>query len=107
MTSVIIILLTLATAAIHFSFFVSDPRGGGIYALNALGYVGLVALLYLPVAATASFRPIVRWLLMAFAGITIVAYIAFGLIRHEWTVPLGPVDKMIELVLIGLLWREG
>jgi hypothetical protein len=24
----------------------------------------------------------------------------------EWTVPLGPVDKLIEVILIGLLWRE-
>jgi hypothetical protein len=43
---------------------------------------------------------------VGYAAITIVAYIAFGLINHEWTVPLGPVDKLIEVVLIGLLWRE-
>jgi hypothetical protein len=24
----------------------------------------------------------------------------------DWTVPLGPIDKLIEGTLIGLLWRE-
>ena len=43
---------------------------------------------------------------MAYVALTISAYLAFGLVRHEWTVPLGPVDKMIEVSLIALLWRE-
>ena len=37
---------------------------------------------------------------------SLAAYVAFGLVRHEWTVPLGPLDKLIELALIALLWRE-
>jgi len=41
-----------------------------------------------------------------YAAITIVAYIIFGLVKHEWTVPLGPIDKLIEVTLIALLWQE-
>ena len=50
-------------------------------------------------------RPL-RWGLLALAALTILAYVAFVLVRREWTVPLGPADKLIEVVLIALLWRE-
>ena len=50
-------------------------------------------------------RPL-RWGLLALAALTILAYVAFGLVRRKWTVPLGPADKLIEVVLIALLWRE-
>jgi len=104
--TITIILLTLATAAIHMSFFIEDPAHGLIYALNALGYVALVAALYLPNPALDTLRRLVRRALMGYAGLTIFAYVAFGLVRHEWTVPLGPIDKLIEVVLIALLWRR-
>lgn len=101
-----VVLLTLATAAIHLSFFIEEPRRGLIYGLNALGYVALVGALYLPIPVLNRFRRTVLRALIAYAALTIVAYVAFGLLRHEWTVPLGPVNKVIELVLIGLLWLE-
>jgi hypothetical protein len=103
--SIVIVLLTLFTAAVHLSFFLSDPTGGVIYLLNALGYVTLVALLYLPVPALDRFRRPVRWALIAFTAVTIVAYIVFSVTHNEWTLPLGPVDKVVEVVLIGLLVR--
>jgi len=43
---------------------------------------------------------------MGFTALTIVAYLIFGVINREWTAPLGPIDKLIEVVLIGLLWQE-
>ncbi len=107
MSKLVIILLTLATAIVHVSFFVSEPTLRGlIYATNAVGYVTLVALLYLPWPALDPLRRPLRWGLMAFAALTILAYVAFGLVRREWTVPLGPADKLIEVALIALLWRE-
>ena len=106
MSRIIIILLTLATAAIHFSFFIADPSREIIYGLNALGYVTLVALLYLPIPLLDQFRRPVRRLLMGYAAVTIVAYLIFGLMTSEWTVPLGPLTKLIEVILIGLLWWE-
>jgi hypothetical protein len=55
---------------------------------------------------TCQFRRIARWTLMGYAALTIGAYLAFGLVRHEWTMALGPVDKLIEVTLIALLWPE-
>src|SRR5688572_1957640 len=106
MLKISIILLTLATAAIHFSFFMADPRGEVIYGLNALGYVALLALLYLPLPFLDNLHWLARRLLMGYAAITIVAYLIFGLVNGEWTVPLGPMTKLIEVILIGLLWWE-
>jgi len=44
--------------------------------------------------------------LAGYAAITIVAYIVFGIQHKEWTVPLGPVTVLIELILIVLLLVE-
>ena len=47
-TKIVIILVTLATAAIHLSFYIACPAGELIYELNALGCVNLVAAQSLP-----------------------------------------------------------
>ena len=85
----IIILLTFATAIIHASFYFAKPSTDYIYALNALGYLTLLALLYLPIPILDNLRGLIRASLMAYAAITIAAYFAFGLVTNEWTVPLG------------------
>lgn len=77
-----------------------------IYGLNALGYLTLLAMLYLPISLLDKLRRLARRLLMGYAAITIVAYIVFGIVNREWTVPLGPITKLIEVILIGLLWLE-
>jgi hypothetical protein len=104
MLAIINSLLTLATAAIHFNFFLAGD--GIIYALNALGYLALLTLLYAPLPDRQNLRRSVRRALMGYAALTILAYIVFGLVRGEWTIPLGPVTKLIEVSLIGLLWLE-
>jgi len=48
MLRILIILLTLAAAAVHFKFFIEDPSGGLIYGLNGIGWLGLLGLVYLP-----------------------------------------------------------
>jgi hypothetical protein len=106
METILIILLTLATAAVHASFFVADPASQWIFGLNALGYISLLALLYLPLPLGESVHHLVRRLLMAFAAVTIAAYIGFGLTTGVWTIPLGPIDKLMEITLIGLLWLQ-
>jgi len=107
MIRIVIALLALATAAVHFSFFTKDPAAEAIYGLNALGYLGLLALLYLPLPPLQSLRPAVRWIFIGYTALTIAAYVGFGLVVGEWTVPLGPVTKLIEVILIGLLWWDG
>lgn len=95
-----IIVLTLATAAIHFTLNFPDP----VFILNSLGYVTLLALLYLPlpVPLIAENRRWVRWALIAFAAITILAWLAIGM-RNT----VGYTAKTIEVVLIILLFIEG
>jgi hypothetical protein len=105
MLRITIVILTLATAAAHLSFFVRDATDL-LFGLNGLGYLALLAALYLPVTGLEKFRRPARYLLMAYTAVTIAAYIAFGLTTGDWTIPLGPVTKVIEVALITLLWVE-
>lgn len=99
-------MLTVATAAIHFARAAADPEIRVLFTLNGVGYLALAALLYVPLAQLGPYRHWVRWTLMGYAAVTVVLYGAWGAMSGEWTVPLGPIDKVIEVTLIGLLWRE-
>lgn len=92
-----IILLTLATAVMHFMLIFPDT----LFILNALGYVGLLAALYLPLPVVSDYRPMVRWALMGYTALTIVLWIFIGT-RDLYAY----TDKAIEVVLIVLLWLE-
>src|SRR5215208_1421262 len=73
-----------------------------LFLLNGIGYLVLVTALYLP--QLRQYQPIVRWLLIAFAAVTIVMYFAIAGLRFN---PVGYLTKAIEVVLIGLLLIEG
>lgn len=73
-----------------------------LFLLNGIGYLVLGAALYLP--ALARFRPLVRWLLIAFAAVTFVLYFLFNGFRLN---PIAIVDKIAELALIVLLFIDG
>jgi hypothetical protein len=90
-----IILLTVATAAIHFSLILP------LFILNGLGYLVLLAGLYLPIPALANYRAWVRWALLGYAALTIILWVIMG-VRS----PLAYIDKAIEVVLIVLLFME-
>jgi hypothetical protein len=92
-----IILMTLATAAMHFVLLFPDV----LFILNALGYIGLLGALYLPIPALARFRPLTRWALMGFTAITIIAWLAIGQ-RDMYAY----TNKLIEVVLFVLLWLD-
>jgi hypothetical protein len=92
-----IILLTVATAIIHFALAFD-----WLFYANGLGYLVLVTLLYAPVAALAPYRGAVRWLLIAYTAATVIAWALIGARG-----PLAYVDKAIEVALIGLLALEG
>jgi len=94
-----IIILTFATAVIHFTLVHSLMDIAFI--LNGLGYLALLAALYLPISFLAGRRSLVRYVLMGFTAVTIIAWIVMGL-----RIPLGYVDKTIEIVLIVFLWLE-
>ncbi len=92
-----IIVLTLGTALIHFSLAFPDPG----FILNALGYLTLLAALYLPVPQVARYRNAVRWVLIGYAALTISLWILFG-----ERIVIGYTAKILEVALIVLLLLE-
>ena len=73
-----------------------------LFLLNGIGYLVLVTALYLP--QLRQYQPIVRWLLIAFAAVTIVMYFAIAGLRPN---PVGLLTKAVEIALIVLLLIEG
>ena len=73
-----------------------------LFLLNGIGYLVLVSALYLP--QLRQYQPIVRWLLIAFAAVTIVMYFAIAGLRVN---PVGYLTKIAEVALIVLLLIDG
>ncbi len=92
-----IVLLTLATALIHLQLAFPDPA----FILNGLGYLTLLAALYLPVPRVARYRNLLRWVLVGYAALSIVLWIFLGA-----RTTIGYIDKAIEVALIALLLLE-
>jgi hypothetical protein len=101
-----IILLAFTTAAIHFSRAAADPEIRVLFALNGLGYLALVGLLYTPRGQAAKRHRLVCGMFIGYTALTIALYLVWGLMSGEWAIPLGPIDKLAEVALIGLLWRD-
>ena len=97
--SVAIIILTVATALIH--FLLAIPAGLIAFYANALGYLVLLGALYLPIPALARYRRLARYLLIGLAMTTLIGWIIAG----ERTA-IGYIDKVIEILLIVLLVVE-
>ena len=88
--------LTLATAYIH------STLGGLLFTLNALGYLGLAALIVIgaaaPVAIVERFSWFPRLALIGYTAVTIAGYLVMG---PYFT--LGFIAKGIEVALVALL----
>jgi hypothetical protein len=103
-----IFLLTVATAVIHLYLaltaiaYMGFNFGVMLFILNGLGYLGLLAALQLPIPQLARFRSTARWVLVAFAALTIVL---FFVMAPEYPI-IGYVDKAIEVTLIALLLAD-
>ncbi len=91
---VVVVGLTLATAAIHASL------GGVMFMLNAAGYAMFAAALTLP-GPFARIRWLVRLGLLGFTSATIGGWVLFGA-RFD----LAYFDKALEIALIGALLVE-
>jgi len=104
----LIILLTLITAGLHIYFFTT---GTGLlftmFLLNAIGYLGLLGLLYLPLGLPDSIHKLVRPVFIGYTALTIVLYIIISAQSGIWSVPLAPIAKLDEAILIWQLWAEG
>jgi hypothetical protein len=94
----ILVALTLATAAIHASL------GGFLFTANAIGYAALAGAMVLP-GPLGHARWLVRLALLGFTAATIGGWLLFGA-----RFPLAYLDKAIEVALIGVvgleLWRQ-
>jgi len=94
-----IILLALATAAIHASLLFPDV----MFLLNALGYLTFLGLYFLPVGLFQRYHKLVRWGFIAFTLVTILAWVAIG----DKGMSLGWITKAIEVLLVVLLFLDG
>lgn len=92
-----IIALTLGTAFIHLSLNFPDP----VFILNGLGYLGLLAALYLPIPQVTHYRNLTRWVLIGYTALTLMLWFAIGL-----RTPIGYITAAVEAALILLLLLE-
>jgi hypothetical protein len=100
-----IIALTAITAFVHLLLAFSGGVPMGmlpiLWLLNGIGYLVLLATLYLP--SFAIIQPYVRWVLIAYTALTFVVWIV---ITHAAFDPFDYTDKLIEIVLVVLLVVE-
>ena len=94
-----ILLLALATAAIHASLLFPDA----MFLLNALGYLVFLGLYFLPVGLFRKYHSLVRWGFIVYTLITILAWVAMG----DKGMTLGWITKAIEAALAALLFLDG
>jgi hypothetical protein len=93
-----IILLTLTTALIHFYLNVLMGKIDPLFTLNGLGYLVLLAALFLPLPFLARYRPLIKWAMVAYTLVTILAWVFLG--ARDF---LGYFDKLVEVGLLILL----
>lgn len=97
----IIIVLTLITAVVHLSL------PGTLFLLNGLGYLGLLTLYFVRFDFLPVPRNLVRWVLIGYAALTVIVYVVMQIQSGgAYVSPLGIFTKLVELGLIGMLWRE-
>ena len=100
---VTIILAAAATALIHIWLAFQFPGGvDPVFVLNGLGYLGLTALLFFPLRALDRYRNLIRWVLIAYTLVTIIAWVFVGQ-KDLW---IAYVDKAIEVILVIALWLD-
>lgn len=90
-----IVVLTLATAAIHLSL------GGLLFTLNAAGYAALAVAMVAPLALAGRVRWLTRFALLGFTLATIVGWLVMGP-----RFPLAYMTKAVEVGLVVLLIAE-
>ena len=99
----VLMALIVATALIHFIRAAADPEIRVLFILNGLGYLVLGALLFVP--KLQPWQRLIRRILIGYTAVTVALYVVWGMSSGDWTMPLGPIDKAIELALIVLLWQ--
>ena len=115
-----IIVLTLATDVLHFAaafdrVLFPDGTPDPLFTLNGLGYLGLLGAFYLPIPFFQQRHKLVWQVFFGYVILTIAAWLVIwvGMNVIAQGVPFfgrdsayGVPAKIIELVLLYLLWQE-
>jgi len=111
MTRTGLILTTLFTTVVHLivlnylALTGDDPHIDPLFTLNGLGYAALLFLAVRPPAFLNVYRSLTNWLLMLYAGATIVAFFLFDG-PGQSTAMLGWVTKFDEVLLMYFAWKN-
>lgn len=97
-----IIVLTLITAGVHLALGLAGVFGepdmlSYAFVLNGLGYLSLLAALFMNIPFFRDNRPLAHWLLMGFAALTFILYFVFNGFTFG---PSAIIAKGAELLLI-------
>ncbi len=103
-SKIALIVLTIITALLHFQRAIADPDIRILFILNGLGYFALLAAFYMP--AFQKHHKLARWTFVGYTAVTILLYFVWVAMSADWTVPVGPIAKVIEAVMIYLIVRE-
>jgi hypothetical protein len=96
----VILITGLITAAVHLVLLGLLPEHKDVlFILNGLGYLGLLGLFFTNPAIVASRRALMHYAFIAFAAVTIIAWVAIAPERNA----LGYFTKLDELILIVAL----
>jgi hypothetical protein len=96
-----IIALTLITALIHLYLNVLMGQFSVMFTLNGLGYLALLAAIFLPVPFFVQRRALFRMLLIGYTLFTILSWAMMGS-----RIVIAYVDKLAEVALVILLWLD-
>ncbi|MCA9994706.1 MAG: hypothetical protein KDE56_03095 [Anaerolineales bacterium] len=104
-----IIVLTVLTALIHLGLGFSFMGAGFLpilFILNGLGYLALMVAYFWGGSISSqlvAMRGQIRWAYIAFTAVTIIAFFIMNFGNYQMP---GLVDKLIEIILVALLWRD-
>ncbi|MCA9967514.1 MAG: hypothetical protein KC423_24865 [Anaerolineales bacterium] len=104
-----IIVLTVLTALIHLGLGFSFLGNGALpilFLLNGIGYLALMVAYFWGGSISAqlvAMRGQIRWAYIAFTAVTIIAFFIMNFGNYQLP---GLVDKLIEIILVVLLWRD-
>ncbi len=100
-----IVLLTLITAGAHF-YLAGQPDEDlrFWFLLNGVGYLVLLAAFVLP--PFAQIHPMVRWVLMGYALLTIILWFFLSSISQGKLDPFDITVKVVEAALVLLLFLD-
>ena len=110
-----IILLVLATAALHFyaAFFVLEIKPDPLFTLNGLGYLGLLGAYFLPIKFFQERHKLAWRVLFGYAILTILAWVFISVLRFIHQTHLTSLDlmvgyaaKTVEVILLAFLWSD-